>query len=256
MRTVTGAYRATPISTLEVEAHIPPIDLYLDSRLATFQTRLAGSKVEQFIENTCKQIQVKTRNRRGRRVAQKRTVGEYRRDWARERENWIQERQPRQVRSEKERVLAAWKERWQEKETTSQEQGREDIWDQVKRPPDPAILQLHTGLRKAESTVLVHLRTGRIGLRHFLKKARVPGYESDQCRCGTGQETPRHVLLDCPDEEERRESLRESQGRRLDFKTLLDTNKGAQAASRWMIRTERIAQFQLAGQLLYEEERE
>ena len=84
----------------------------------------------------------------------------------------------------------------------------------------------------------------------------MPGYESDQCRCGTGKETPRYVLLDCPDEEERREFLRESQGRRLDFKTLLDTNKGAQVASRWMIKTGRIAQFQLASQLLYEEEGE
>ena len=102
----------------------------------------------------------------------------------------------------------------------------------------------------------MHLRTGRIGLRHFLKKVRVPGYESDQCRCGTGKETPRHVLLDCLDEEEHREFLRESQGRRLDFNTLLNTNKGAQAASRWMIKTGRIAQFQLAGQFLYDEEGE
>ena len=59
--------------------------------------------------------------------------------------------------------------------------------------------------------MLVQLRTGRIELKHFLKKARVPGYESDQCTCGTGQETPRHVLLDCLDEEERREILRETQ---------------------------------------------
>ena len=227
LRTVTGAYRATPISTLEVEAYVPPIDLFLDSRLAAFQARQAGSKVEQFIENSCKQIQARIRNRRGRKAAQKRTVGEYKKNWADEREKRIQERQPRQVRSEKERVLAAWKVRWQEKEAILQEQGREDTWDQVKRPPDPAILQLHTGLRKAESTVLVHLRTGRIGLCYFLKKARVPGYESDQCRCGTGKETPRHVLLDCLDEEEHREFLRESQGRRLDFKTLLDTNKEA-----------------------------
>jgi len=82
------------------------------------------------------------------------------------------------------------------------------------------------------------------------------GYESDQWRCGTGQETPRHVFLDCPDEEKRWKFLRESQGRRLDFRTLLDTNKGTQVASRWMIKTGKIAQFQFASQLLYEEEGE
>src|SRR5277367_3681775 len=49
LRTATGAFKATPTSTLEVEAFVPPIDLYLDSRLAAFQARLASSKVEQFI---------------------------------------------------------------------------------------------------------------------------------------------------------------------------------------------------------------
>jgi len=67
----------------------------------------------------------------------------------------------------------------------------------------------------------------------------------------SSQETPRHVLLSCPDEEERREFLRETQGH-LDPRKLLDTNKGAQVASRWMIKSGRIAKLQLAGQLLYE----
>jgi hypothetical protein len=111
-------------------------------------------------------------------------------------------------------------------------------------------------LRKAESTVLVQRRTGRIGLKHFLKKARVPGYESGQCTCGTGQETPRHVLLEFSDEEERREVLREIQGQNLDLRKLLDTEKRAQGASRWMIKSGRIAKFRLASQLLYEEEGE
>jgi len=35
-RIVVEAYRATPIKTLEAEAYVPPIDLYLDSRLAAF----------------------------------------------------------------------------------------------------------------------------------------------------------------------------------------------------------------------------
>jgi hypothetical protein len=101
--------------------------------------------------------------------------------------------------------------------------------------------------------MLVQLQTGRTGLRHFLNKAQVPGYESEQCSCGTGPETPRHVLLDCPHEDERRTVLREAQGGQLDFARLLDTPKGAPLASKWMIRSGRILQFQVAGQLLYEE---
>ena len=48
----------------------------------------------------------------------------------------------------------------------------------MKRPLDLAILKLHKGLQKAESSMLIQLRTGRTGLRHFLNKVRVPGYES------------------------------------------------------------------------------
>ena len=80
MQTVTKVYKATPISTLEVEAYIPLINLFLDSRLAAFQARQAGSKVEQFIENSYKQIQARIRNRKGRKAAQKRIVGEYKKD--------------------------------------------------------------------------------------------------------------------------------------------------------------------------------
>jgi hypothetical protein len=42
MRIVAGAYRATPIQSLETETHTPPLDLYLDSKLAVlrdFQTQ-------------------------------------------------------------------------------------------------------------------------------------------------------------------------------------------------------------------------
>ena len=44
--------------------------------------------------------------------------------------------------------------------------------------------------------MLVQLRTGGTGLRQFLNKVQVPGYETEQCDCGTDPETPRHVLLD------------------------------------------------------------
>ena len=99
--------------------------------------------------------------------------------------------------------------------------------------------------------MLIQLRTGRTGLRHFLNKVQVPGYESGQCSCGMGLETPRHVLLHCTLEAERREALKGRQGGQLDFASLLDTPKGAPIASKWMIRSGRLPQFQLAETLLY-----
>jgi hypothetical protein len=44
LRVVAGAYRATPIRSLETETFTPPLDLYLDSRLAAFLKRLENSE--------------------------------------------------------------------------------------------------------------------------------------------------------------------------------------------------------------------
>ena len=40
------------------------------------------------------------------------------------------------------------------------------------------------------------------------------------------------TLLECPDKEERRKFLRETQGQNLDFRKLLGTEKGARVASK------------------------
>jgi hypothetical protein len=66
--------------------------------------------------------------------------------------------------------------------------------------PNKAILKIHSGLRKAKSSVLVQARTGRIGLAKFLYKCRVPGVLSAQCRCKAGEETARHMALYCTEE--------------------------------------------------------
>ena len=40
VRIVAGAYKAIPIRHLETETFIPPLDLYLNKRLADFEQRL------------------------------------------------------------------------------------------------------------------------------------------------------------------------------------------------------------------------
>ena len=51
----------------------------------------------------------------------------------------------------------------------------------------------------------------------------MPGIDSGLYSCGGGLETPRHVLIHCPKESERREELRRVGGGSLDFRKLLDT---------------------------------
>ena len=43
LRVVAEAYKATPIRALEIETYTPPLDLYLDERLAAFRDQLANS---------------------------------------------------------------------------------------------------------------------------------------------------------------------------------------------------------------------
>ena len=240
LRVVAGAYKATPIRALETETFVPPLDLYLDGRLAAFRGKLASSPVGQSIQDACKAIQRRLRNKKGRRRGHRPVPSVSRDEWARTRALDLAQT------SENKRVLAAWMRRWQSGVA------RPDTWDRVLRPPDPKVLKLHAGLRKAESSALVQFRTGCTGLAYFLHKARVPGVVSGLCSCGNGPETPRHMLVHCLRESGRREDLRRACGGRVDYKQLLDTPEGARVASRWVVRSGRLHQFSLAGALLYE----
>jgi hypothetical protein len=76
---VTGAYRATPTYTLETKAWVPPLDLYLNKRLADFKRRiqqpvlLGDWRLAEIITNACLRLYRrfrKPRKRRGPREAQ------------------------------------------------------------------------------------------------------------------------------------------------------------------------------------------
>lgn len=57
--------------------------------------------------------------------------------------------------------------------------------------------QLHDGLTKRQSAILVQMRTEKIGLRDFLFRRRVPDILDPMCECQEGRQTVRHVLLIC-----------------------------------------------------------
>src|SRR5581483_12398746 len=56
-------------------------------------------------------------------------------------------------------------------------------------------LRVYQGLRKGNSSVLLQLWTGRIGLNHFLYKIGIN--ESGRCGCDEGSQTPGHILMAC-----------------------------------------------------------
>ncbi|KAG0160606.1 hypothetical protein PDIDSM_8136 [Penicillium digitatum] len=52
------------------------------------------------------------------------------------------------------------------------------------------------GLRKATTSVLIQLRTGIIGLAEYLSK--IKRSDSPRCQCDLGNQSVKHVLLECP----------------------------------------------------------
>ena len=63
--------------------------------------------------------------------------------------------------------------------------------------PSKKTLTLHQNLPRLLSSVLIQMRTGKIGLRHFLHSRGVPGVEDDTCLCGQGPRKVEHALLSC-----------------------------------------------------------
>lgn len=62
--------------------------------------------------------------------------------------------------------------------------------------PKTKALSLYNGLNQMESSVLMQLRTGKIGLKAYLKS--IGRADSDRCACNQAPKTPHHIILDCP----------------------------------------------------------
>src|SRR5438067_1189821 len=60
-------------------------------------------------------------------------------------------------------------------------------------------LELHKDLTKAQSSALIQMRTGKIGLNTFLYYRKVPGHETPIYIYGNGLQTPEHLFTDCID---------------------------------------------------------
>ena len=59
LRTVLGAFKATPIRQLETESYVPPLDLWLNGRIARFQARMEHSGIAQKVRDAYSTIQAR-----------------------------------------------------------------------------------------------------------------------------------------------------------------------------------------------------
>lgn len=261
LRVVLGAFKATSTRRLETEAYVPPIDLWLNGRIARYQARIDSSGIGKVIQNACIAVRNKLRSRlrvrRTRNGPAKTTPSVASREWA---EKWIGKPIGQWDQREKPLVAQDWIERWTRASGTQDNRllwpGTDPGGGQVGLDPAPTaqVLSLHKSLQKAESALLVQARTGKIGLGKFLYNRKVPGLETAQCRCGAGFETPRHIVLYCIEEASRRGQLTDQAGRKWTYKQLIGHAQATKGFARWMMGTGRLGQFALAKRLLYDSE--
>jgi len=106
-----------------------------------------------------------------------------------------------QGRTTKEALEISWEARWKLNFAARRPGTRSS---RVVQPADERplfadkILKLHKNLTKAESSLLVQIRTGVIGLKEFLFRIGTRGVATPYCTCGTGKETVEHLVIWCP----------------------------------------------------------
>lgn len=240
LRTVAGAYKRTAIRDLEAETEIPPLDLYLNERVAAFEGRLRSSPAASLIEEEKSKLPhllEAVRRRRRRKPLRGRDEGLSPR--LREVLHWQgTERIPADA------TLRDWKVRW---EGSFQARGGH-LGRAVQAADfptfDAAPRKLRRGLTKAEASLLTQMRTGKIGLRGFLFQAKAVGINTPYCECG-GRETVHHLAVYCPHARPPLLGLLPDIRTGRDLRGALNDPQRARKVIQWMLSLGRLREYSL-----------
>lgn len=251
-----GAYRATPVRQLESELFIPPLDLYLNKRLADFEGRIATTGKDQLLRRAREKAAASLgRQHHGRRPAggtayalcTRRTIesGQAKAEWTTAWRHGEEETDARMIED--------WQARWDRLEGVARAKGTLRVPADQASLSQRALAKYH-GLRKHEASLLLQLRTGKVGLRAFLFDRKVPDVITPLCSCGTEKETPAHIALNCVLYGDEREELRRALAPRAlrshrDFEAITDDPTCTATVVRWFLATGRFEQFTLATQI-------
>ena len=77
------------------------------------------------------------------------------------------------------------------------EERRGSALKRIQPAPSRSIQLLHKNVKRAKSSLITQIRTGKIGLKAFLHSRGVSGIMDEYCECGSQKETVRHILIEC-----------------------------------------------------------
>ena len=278
---MVGAYKSAPIRCLETEAWVPPLDLYLNKRLADFESRPqkqalqsgAGPGAERttaghLITEACNRVyrrfqkRRKGRGRRPQQGTQGPTATELATSTVTQWANYKWRIGGKERGSNtKEVVELAWQARWEQQRASQRSQ--RGLANRIADKDPPTLLftnrglKRHEGLTKAQSTLLSQARIGDIGLRDYLFRVKVPEVYTPYCECGEGRETVEHLVVWCPNPPLQRPWDRREIRSHRDLQTVLQ-GVGARSARLvrkvlgWLMDSGRLLEYSLARRLQLE----
>ena len=201
LRSITGAYRATSTEALEIETFTEPLDLFIERTANLGLIRQVQQGLGNEIKLFSQRIIERTRKRRRRRGSRKQNLSFERalttlegrlrvnKDLSKK-----EKRQEDPLKRYKRALEAFYAIKWRKRWLKSQK-GRAIA--RYRPYPTKEALELYKDRAKAHCSILIQLRTEKIGLKAFLKGRRVPGYEDSACECQEEEETVQHFLLRC-----------------------------------------------------------
>ena len=133
-------------------------------------------------------------------------------------------------------ATSAWKTEW---DASTHGTSLRRLW----KEPSKAPMRLYQGLRRAATSVLIQMQTGKIALAGYLGTFKA--MESTECACGRGLQDIRHVLLHCTNQAgPRTRHLTQGSRRELDYRAYLTRPDLVPKAVRFMLETGLLSQFQ------------